>query len=270
LGDPIYVFLSEKLEPPSPPSAEWVLTFASYSTDLPSDSPQLEATVDVTFPGRRQSRTLVQIALDVDLAQATPLDLLGHKTYAFELIGEVLRQSPDQEVGTVLFEPFRYRFELPSEQVIDGHASLVAQRYLRPGEYRLVLRIDDLNGEAGLRQELVLDVPSLVGEPAEVSPEVAAAFEQADRELSGVAVEDEATLRILAPFEELTSGYQRFEAVVTGPVEQVAFDLDGKTILSKRGAPFSVDLDLGKLPRQRVLRATAFDAAGFEVASPCA
>src|SRR6185295_4776070 len=46
----------------------------------------------------------------------------------------------------------------------------------------------------------------------------------------------------------------------------VTFSLDGKPILTKRKPPFSVELDLGPLPRAHKLGVTAFDGAGSRLA----
>src|SRR5215472_132509 len=60
----------------------------------------------------------------------------------------------------------------------------------------------------------------------------------------------------------------RFDTLITGQnIEKVTFALDGKPLLTKRKPPFSVELDLGSLPRPHHLTATAYDAAGQQVAS---
>ncbi|HEY9420705.1 MAG TPA: GWxTD domain-containing protein, partial [Thermoanaerobaculia bacterium] len=41
---------------PDAPGAEWVSAFSSYSTDLPEGAAALPAKLEVSFPGRRQSR----------------------------------------------------------------------------------------------------------------------------------------------------------------------------------------------------------------------
>ena len=46
--------------PPPPPGGEWVSAFASYSTDFPEGAAPLPARLAVDFPGRHQSRTVVQ------------------------------------------------------------------------------------------------------------------------------------------------------------------------------------------------------------------
>ncbi len=66
----------------------------------------------------------------------------------------------------------------------------------------------------------------------------------------------------------MQSGLVRFDTLTTGPnIEEVLFSLDGQAVLRKNRPPYSVELDLGQVPRTRNLLATAFDAAGEEVAS---
>ncbi len=255
--------VTERLEPKEPASREWVDTFASYSTDLPEGVPLLEAEVEVSFPGRKQSRTITQLLVAVDASTATLGEMLGRRSYAFEVIGEVLRRD-EQEGEQRLFEPFRYRFEATPEDLHEGRIPLVVQRYLRPGDYTVIARVDDLQGQAVWREQLAVTVPFLEpGQPVPVSGELADVYEEANRAVA----DGEAEIKVLPPFGELLSGYLRIETEVTGPIREVRFSVDGKPLLTKRRAPFSVDLDLGALPTSRVLRAVAFNDEGVEVAS---
>jgi VWFA-related protein len=59
----------------------------------------------------------------------------------------------------------------------------------------------------------------------------------------------------------------RFDSLTTGTaISEVLFTLDGRAILRKNRPPYSVELDLGEVPRTRTLHASAFDDAGREVA----
>ncbi len=259
--------IGEKLEPIEAPSDEWLRTFESYSTDLPVGSPRLAASLDVSFPGRKESRTVVQTLIQVDAAGATLADLAGARSYAFELIGEVLRADADTGADR-LFESFRYRFEFPVES---GEAPdetrpampLVAQRYLRPGEYKLILRVDDLNGAAAWRRAESLEVPRVEEAAGWAEADLEPIFAEANRSLAA----GEPTIRIIPPGGELVSGYLRFDTAVTGPVDKVRFTLDDKDLFTTRRTPYSVDVRLGELPRSQMLRAVAFDLDGAQIAS---
>ena len=214
--------IGEKLEPIEAPSDEWLRTFESYSTDLPSGAPELAAALDVSFPGRKESRTVVQTLVQVEAEGATLADLAGARSYAFELIGEVLRADADTGADR-LFESFRYRFEFPVE---GGEATgesqpampLVAQRYLRPGEYKLILRVDDLNGDAVWRHAEPLEVPRVEAAAGWTEADLEPIFAEANRSLAS----GEPTIRIIPPGGELVSGYLRFDTAVTGPVDRGA------------------------------------------------
>ena len=76
------------------------------------------------------------------------------------------------------------------------------------------------------------------------------------------------TIQLVPPFGELRSGMQRFDTLTTGPgIDKVTFSLDGKPVLTKKSPPFSVELDLGGVPRTRTLAVAAYDAKGETLAS---
>ncbi len=260
--------IGEKLEPIEAPSNEWLRTFESYSTDLPSGVPQLEASLDVTFPGRKESRTVVQTLVQVEAASATLADLAGARAYGFELIGEILRADADTGADR-LFESFRYRFEFPVEEADtkgDGGLPampLVAQRYLRPGNFKLILRVDDLNGDAVWRHAQPLEVPRVEEAAGWTEADLEPIFAEANRSLAS----GEPSIRIISPGGDLVSGYLRFDTAATGPVDKVRFTLDDKDLFTTKRAPYSVDVRLGELPRSQMLRAIAYDAGSNQIAS---
>ena len=112
---------------------EWALAFLDRSTEAPAGVELLPAEIAMRYPGRRGGRTVVQaiVGIDYDLLPAAADD-----RRRFVLDGEVLRQGE-------LFENFRYRFEPPARAGAAGRAPipLVMQRYLRPGAYRLVVKV---------------------------------------------------------------------------------------------------------------------------------
>ena len=245
-------------QPIEPPSREWVATFNSYSTDLPADADQLPAMLAVQFPGRRQSRTILQANLAVPATAAATAELGGSRSYNFLLNGEVL-------LGRKLFDSFRYKFDLSAASVASESIPLVFERFLRPGSYTLIVKLEDLNGSAFFRGQSQLEVPQLEGEPvATVDDETAKLLAEANAALSTL----DNTVRIIEPQGQFQSGLQRFDTLTTGAaIAEVEFALDGRAILRKNRPPYSVELDLGEVPRTRTLRATAYDRSGEEVAS---
>jgi Ca-activated chloride channel family protein len=247
-------------ERPEPPGGEWVATFNAYSTDLPEDAAPLSAELAVQYPGRQQSRTVTQGVLRVPRAEAGTSQLAEYRSYNFLLNGEVLREGE-------LFEAFRYKFDLPSGEVEGDTLPMVFQRTLRPGEYTLIVKLEDLNSGKFFRTERALSVPELdkdMPPPPPADPETARLLREANAAISS----GETTLQLIEPHGELHTGYMRLDTLTTGAeFDKVTFFVDGKPVLTKKRPPYSVDVDLGDLPRTRKLRAVGYDEAGEEIAS---
>ena len=267
------------------PSGEWLSSFLARSTDIPAGARTLPGTLSLSFPGRRGSRTIVQGLVSVPRDAATAATAGSHSSYGFLVDGEVLREGE-------LFEQFRYRFDFPSDEAPEASLPLVLQRALRPGRYRLVVRVEDVGGEAYLRREVDLEVPRVAGaveRPTIVVETVPTAGEGPPDEGSGSVraghdalaaelAEANATLerggaatdhlvRLLPPPPGLQTGKLRVEALTEGPdIARVAFALDGRRILAKTRPPFSVELDLGATPKIHRLEAVAEAPEGGELA----
>lgn len=239
------------------PGDEWLTTFLSYSTDLPEGARMFPAQVDLGFPGRYGSRTTVQALVSVPREEVVPEKVKDTASYIFVVDGEVLHKGE-------LFEHFRYRFVVPESEVTasEGKASipLVFQRYLRPGSYGLVLRIEDVGGERWFREQRELEVPSVETATA-TGPAVLAEAN------AGAVLSDEQGIRILPPPPGLLTGKVRLEAAISGEgIARVSFLLNGKPILTKGKPPYSVELNVGEQPRIHTLTAVALDARGETVA----
>ncbi|MFQ5349315.1 MAG: VWA domain-containing protein [Thermoanaerobaculia bacterium] len=245
-------------EAPEPASKEWVATFSSYTTEIPEEATTFSAELEIDYPARRQSRTIVQGILSVPVDEARIAEFGGHQSYNFVLTGEVLRDRK-------LFDSFRYRFNLPVEEITGDQVPMVFERFLRPGEYELALRLEDLNAKAffGLRETLEVpladDAP--LAEPADDATRALLA------EANAAIATGATTLRIVPPRTQLQTGMRRIDTLSTGDeIATVTFILDEKTILKKTAPPWNVELDFGSLPRMRTLVAVAHDASGREVA----
>ncbi len=250
--------LARALKPIEGPTREWVGTFNSYSTDVPEGAAALPGEVTFAYPGRRQSRTVVQATIAIPIESLTPAEIGGHRSFNFVLNGEVL-------LGKKLFDSFRYKFDIPASEASSLALPLVFERFLRPGEYTLILKVEDLNGGRFFRKQTALTVPAVEGAPLPpADDETARLLAEANAALSTL----DNTIQIVRPRSEMQSGLIRFDTLTTGAaIREVQFTLDGKAILSKKRPPYSVELDLGEVPRTRTLRATAFDAEGQELAS---
>ncbi|MCB1055953.1 MAG: VWA domain-containing protein [Acidobacteria bacterium] len=287
------------------PGDEWVRTFVSYSTDLPEDAETFPAKVEVQFPNRYQSRTLVQGLISVPAAEAMLSDLEQHPSYNFVLDGEVLS-------GDELFEHFRYRFNLRSDQTVVADAveppapgavqaavipegtstatatlsstpaepaagggerilPLVFQRYLRPGVYSLVVKVEDLNAHRFFRQVLDLEVPRIELFAPSTTVQAGARSTTSSRLLAEANADldtGDHSIQVLAPQSALMTGRLRVEALTRGGgVDKVRFSLDDQPVFTKGREPYSVELNLGDTPKIHTIRATSFDSTGRQLAT---
>lgn len=252
--------LQRILAKPAPRSEEWLSTFASFSTDLPAGAELFDASVEVRFLGRYQSRTVTQGLLRVPVSEVAPGELAGYRSYEFVLTGEVV-------VDDHLFESFRYKFGLPTDAFGEKEIPLAFQRYLRPGDYQLLLKLEDLHGERFFRWQQELSVPqieNLYDAPVRIDPESAELFAEA----TAAVADGETSIKIIPPRLDLLTGFNRFDTLALGgDIQRVAFSLDGRHLLTKNRPPFNVEIDLGPFPRLHELRVEALDAEERLVAS---
>lgn len=227
---------------------EWLATFRAFSTDADSEATALAPELTLEYPGRHQQRVVVRGALRIASDAAQVVDLAGRRSYNLSLIGEVLR---DKE----LFDSFKYLFDLGEVDVSEGYLAIVFERRLRPGEYTIILKLEDLHGGAVGRIEQAFEVPALGS--STLTP---AAGDTEPQSL-------EPSLTLVSEGRDLQRGYARFSASVEGAVAKVRFFLEDRPVLTKTRPPYSVELDLGSLPETMSVRAVALDAAGVEVAS---
>jgi VWFA-related protein len=240
--------------PPPARDTEWLATFLGFSTDLPPGAPPLAAHLDVGFPERRGDRTLLQGILAVPRKSLQSASLAGQGVYNLLLTGQILKDG-------ALNESFRYRFDLPTEGAADT-LPLVFERTLRPGDYTLIVRLEDLAGKQSFREARPLAVPKLAASAPD--PGVALALDAAHQTLA----EETATLHLVPPLGETAIGQVRIAAEVNGrAIHKVSFALDGKPLLTKNAPPYSVAFDVGTLPTPHTVRAVGLDGADREVAT---
>jgi VWFA-related protein len=255
--------LESRVELVPEPSPEWLRTFAARSTEVPDGAAALDASLELRFPGRQQSRTVVESIVLVPVE--TPA-----VARSFLVDGEVLLKGE-------LFDHFRYRFDLAAAQGSSGSLPLIVQRLLRPGEYELILRVEELASHRFYRVQRSLDVPLLerVG-PAAAETAAAAAPAAAPpppavpalAEATAALPSSDHSIKVFAPGASLSTGRLRVEAETTGDgVARVEFALNGRRVLSKSRPPWSVEIDLGRAPRTHRLSAVARDGNGQVLAS---
>ncbi len=273
----------------TPPNEEWVRTFQARSTAIPDGAEMLAGChVEMGFPGRHQSRTVVQNLITVPRDQLTAAEVGDYRGFNLLVDGEILRKDE-------LFDQFRYRFDFPEGETGE-QIPLVVQRYLRPGTYRYVVKVEDTNGKKFHRREMKLVVPRVdptrqavgVGEDGEVitadledtddleeldGPQAVSGFDAptplADRlaEANASISTGDHTIKILSLPDVLQVGRMRVEARTRGEgIARVAFLLNDRPVMRKSRPPYSVELNLGDKPTIHTLAAVALDAEGKQLA----
>ncbi|MBW3565371.1 MAG: VWA domain-containing protein [Acidobacteria bacterium] len=218
---------------------------------LNPDAPVIDSKLEVEYPARRGTRTVVRLNTDIDPAEVNVKDLGGNLFYNIDLIGEVIRNGS-------LFENFRYRFDYPGEGVT-SRIPLSVERFLRPGTYTVRLKIIDINGAGEGILESVLEVPE-VKEEVELTADQRTSARKLD-ELQQQLFSGDVSLRILPPAEGILTGLLQIDTVVSGEgVDHVEFWLDDRKIMTKREPPYTLELDLGPVPLTRRLKVVGYDA----------
>lgn len=244
---------------PKPESREWIATFTARSTLLPEGAETFAARVDFDFPSRNQNRVAVRGVIGIPGASASVQEVKGRELHEFLVTGEVVRDDR-------LFEQFRYRYEIPVNQEA-SEIPLVFQRYLRPGSFRMLLKVEDLLS----RRFAVIDRLVTVPEPDALESTRTLPDGELFRRLEEArqaAERGQTTIRILPPLEkDIMVGALRVNTVSAGEFRKVAFFLDGSPLLTKKRPPFSVELNLGEVAASHRLRVVAYDEHDAEVAS---
>ncbi|HUP65735.1 MAG TPA: VWA domain-containing protein [Thermoanaerobaculia bacterium] len=217
------------------------------------DAPKIEASMEARFPGRRGSRTSAELILSIARKDLGLTELEGNRYYNVDLTGEILKNDK-------LFENFRYRYDFPAESVGET-LNVVVERFLRPADYKARIKLVDVNSGA----EAILEKDLAV-------PYIRESQERRARELEGSRTVDhllqefrtgESQLRVIPLPNEILTGLQKIETIVTGDrIEAVEFYLDGTKVMTKRRPPYELELDFGSVPRQRRVKAVALDADG--------
>jgi VWFA-related protein len=236
--------------------------FMEFSALLDKKAEPLEVSVGAESWGTRGGLVHVGFAIDVPAQELGSTTVGDVDVVQLDVIGEI--SHADQMV-----DRFRYIFSVPSS---DEDMSLLVERFVRPGDYELRLKVEDVHSDhAGVVESPFEASIVPTGHPpvpvAEAAPEAGADVPtEVATTAAGTAEGEAPPLRLLGPEGEAISGVQRFEAVTTDAVARVSFLLDNQEVLTKNRPPFDVDLDLGPLPRLTTITAVGYDARGDEVA----
>lgn len=217
------------------------------------NAPKLDATASVRFPGKRGGRTSIETTILVPKAQLTAKDINGTKLYNLDINGEILK---DEKV----FDTYHYRYDFAAETAGDN-LPMTVERFLRPADYHSRVRVVDINSGAEAIVENFLVVPQIEDPPEKAAQEGVAA--QTLDKIHHEFRSGESALRIVPMPEELLTGLQHIETIVSGAaITGVEFYLDGRKIMVKRNPPYILDLDLGDMPKSRKIKAVGVDDQG--------
>jgi VWFA-related protein len=217
----------------------------------------LEVTAE--YLGTASGKTVVRLRLSSpQLSRA--LSSRGVRFVSGELRGSFSR-------GEEMVEAFRY----PVSGDIEG-GKVFTYSFLRPvppGAYRVRLAFTLPGGKEVGEGTVELAVPEL-GTP--FRPEMAPAEASTLPEAEAIVIADSAPepaarpenpkIKIMPPSREAPVGLLRLEAEVEPPIKKVQFYLSDRLILTRTRPPFSVEIDLGNVPRRQTLRAVGYDETG--------
>ncbi|MBC8647536.1 MAG: VWA domain-containing protein, partial [Thermoanaerobaculia bacterium] len=236
---------------------EGVDQILSMTTELAAGSVPLGVTKLLRFPEQRANKIAVDLSLLIPKSDLKARELGSEQFYNVDVIGEVVK-------GERLIDNFKYRFDIPTDEIGGDKIPLTVRRYLYPGEYSLVLKVSDGNQNAEGRLSESLKVPE---QPDAPPPLIAAAREQAratiDRAKETGLIPSAIALIPIA--KEIATGLQRFETKVAEGIRAVDFYLNGSKIMTKTRPPFEADLNLGPLPRKHTIRVVAYGPGGRSV-----
>src|SRR5262249_56594306 len=128
--------------------APWGNCLSLYHLSPPAGAPPTPprpAKLALTSPGRWQNRTVMQGVVTVPAGAAGQAKLGEARSYNLLLNGELLSNGE-------LFDSFRYKFDLPGGEPHEA-LPLAFERPLRPGDYTLVLKLEDVNSGKVYREE---------------------------------------------------------------------------------------------------------------------
>jgi VWFA-related protein len=234
--------------------------FMEFSALLDKKAEPLDFSISSETSPARGGLVQVSIGLDVDIDGLGTNAVGDVDVIQLDVVGEVT------SAGEVMVDRFRYLFSVPQAEEKVG---LMIDRLIRPGNYNLRIKVEDVHSKHAAVAEQELSVMALnfseeaLGDfvdPAVAAIEAALAANQEEEE------EEEPLLRIVGPEGDAVSGVCRFEAIVRDEVERVTFLLDGESILTKNRPPFDIDLDLGPLPKLTTVTVIGYDSSGEEIA----
>ncbi len=201
---------------------------------------------------------LVEMAFSVDVAEedlgSTPVGDVD--VVQLDVVGEISRQAQ-------MVDRFRYVFSVPAT---DEGLGLRFERFIRPGDYTLRLKIEDVHSNRASVAEHEFSATAVAnGEPPQSATDAMAAASAAMEAESAAEPLEQPLLKLVGPEGEAIAGVRRFEAVTLPEIQRVQFVVNDEVVMTKNRPPFDVDLDLGPLPKLTTVMAIGYDQEGTEL-----
>ena len=233
------------------------------------DAPGISIPIDVReqYLGRTGGKTAVKFVLSISKGDLRGAGNGQPRVYSFFLVGDVA-----DEHGQAV-ESFRVPVDIDlSSTDVTNTAKPIAITFLRalpPGTLNLQFRLEGVAGRAIATRAISLTVPAMssefraedAGSDAAGLPSAAAVVLEAENR-PVVPSNTTGFVKILAPETEVPVGLLRIECEVKEPVKRVEFYLEDKKILIRNRPPYTVELDLGKIPKKQTLKVLGFDVQG--------
>ncbi len=228
-------------------------------TDLETPAGKFPLYVTAEYLGMAGLKTVIRVRLrapELSMAAAKR----GLTSVSGELAGAFLK-------GDDVVQAFKY--PVSGEVGVRTTFQFAFLRSVEPGTYKLRLNLVAPGGrDVG---EAVIDLlvpevgtqfsPDMAPTEASTLPaaEAIVIADEAERAAAGTGGEK---LKILPPDREAPIGLLRLEADVQPPITKVEFYLEDKLIVRRTKAPYSVEIDLGEVPRKQTVRAVGYDSNG--------
>ena len=234
--------------------------FMEFSALLDKNAEPLEFTVEDDARGARGGLVEVGFSIDVDADGLGTSPVGDVDVVQLDVVGEITSGAE------VMVDRFRYLYSVPQA---GDRVGLMLDRLIRPGDYNLRLKVEDVHSKHASIIEHEFSVVALNFSEDALAAFVDPAVAAIEAELAAnqeEEPEEDPILRLVGPDGDAVSGLCRFEALAKDEVRKVTFFLDNESILTKNRPPFDIDLDIGPLPRLTAVMVVGYDDAGNEIA----
>jgi VWFA-related protein len=228
-------------------------------TDLKTKAGTFPMEVTTEFLGMANKKTVVRFRLSApELSRGAAGK--GISRFQGELRGAILQNGELSDV---------FKYPVAGDLSQDKVFTYSFLRAVAPGTWRFEMALGPVGGPDFGKAAVDLLVPELgTAFRPEMAPAEAGTLPSAEAVVLAAPADEprnpaaEPKLRIRPPSREAPIGLLRLEAEVEPPIVKVEFYLGDKKIVSRSRPPYSVEIDLGEVPREQTLRAVGYDDTG--------